>query len=263
MKIENWEDFEEKIKKIYSKVQRLKTKENASKVSTPLFRGQSDAAWELKTTLDRLESNFSVEKYYRIIRSIKSAVESYTSNRWQLPTIERDLTQLDKYDTISMPSYEFMTHLRHNCFPSPLLDWTRSPYIAAFFAFNEDKKTDPAIYVYIEFTGKGKTWRSDKAKICSLGPNVTTHKRHHLQQSEYTFCIKGMDKKYSYAPHEEVISRSSTDQDIIEKYSLPYSERAFFLNKLNQMNINAYSLFENEEGLMNKLANEELLIKNL
>jgi len=30
-----------------------------------------------------------------------------------------------------------MTRLRHHGFPSPLLDWPQSPYIAAFFAFNK------------------------------------------------------------------------------------------------------------------------------
>lgn len=114
-RIESWEDFEEKVKNFYSEVQKLKTKNGDKNVSTPLFRGQSDAKWELKSTLDRWKENFPVEKYHWIIQRIKPVI-------------------------------------------------------------------------------------------------------------------------------------------------LPYSERSNFLSKLNSMNINAYSLFETEEGLMNKLANEEFLV---
>src|SRR5579871_975887 len=35
------------------------------------------------------------------------------------------------------PGYDYMAYLRHHGFPSPLLDWTRSPYVAAFFAFRD------------------------------------------------------------------------------------------------------------------------------
>ena len=180
MKIHNWEHFEEIVKGFYSKAQKLRDKDTASYVSTPLFRGQSDAGWELETTLDRLQKDHSVEKYYRIIRRIKSTIESCTSERWKLSSIEQNMKEIDEFKKIPMPSYEFMSYLRHNGFPTPLLDWTRSPYIAAFFAFNEDKNTDPAIFMYIEYAGKGKTGNSKTAKICSMGKNVRTHKRHHL-----------------------------------------------------------------------------------
>ena len=160
-----------------------------------------------------------------------------------------------------MEDYQFMTYLRHNGFPSPLLDWTRSPYIAAFFAFNEAKEQDVAIFMYIEYAGQAKSWICGDARICSMGPNVTTHKRHHLQQCEYTFCVKEDDQSQKYyTNHEEAFAFEYEDQDLLEKYVIPVSQKSEFLYKLNQMNINAYSLFETEEGLMNKLSNEQFII---
>jgi hypothetical protein len=263
--INTWEEFEETIKTIDFSVQDLRNNEDNAYVSTPLFRGQSDGGWHLETTLDRLSKNVAVDKYFGIIRSIKAAVESCTSRRWELPEV-KTVVEKNRYCAILPLEYEFMAYLRHNGFPSPLLDWTRSPYIAAFFAFSEDRKTDPAIFVYTEDMGEGKVSDSINGRIVSMGPNVRTHKRHFLQQSEYTYCVKkGLGNNVCYTSHEDVFSKSIPDlgQDNLEKYILSYDQRANFLSKLNLMNINAYSLFETEEGLMNKLAIEELLIKNI
>lgn len=95
-----------------------------------------------------------------------------------------------------------------------------------------------------------------------MGPNITTHRRHHLQQCEYTFCIEGVSSGLYFASHEEAFKSAfpKQEQDLIEKYILPISKKSQFLAQLDLMNINAYSLFETEEGLMNKLANEKFLI---
>ncbi len=262
-KINNWEEFEKRIKDVYSDYQERKA-ETGLYVSTPLFRGQSNGEWDLETTLDRWRKDISVEEYFRIIIGIKSTIESCLLKRWELSysDIGKAIEELGRsLYRIPVPFCEYMAHLRHNGFPSPLLDWTRSPYIAAFFAFNEDKKTDPAIFIYTEFAGEGKAGNSRKAEIHSIGPNLTTHRRHHLQQCEYTYCVKRNNGKIYYTNHEDVFSQDrDNNQDLLEKYTLSYSERSNFIKNLNLMNINAYSLFETEEALMGKLANEEFLI---
>ena len=59
--------------------------------------------------------------------------------------------------------YRYMAYLRHFGFPSPLLDWSRSPFVAAFFAFRDDppgKKPDKrSVFAYCEnrATVKGGT----------------------------------------------------------------------------------------------------------
>lgn len=281
--IKDWDDFEEKIVKGTEKVfQKFKKDSSDDYVSSPLYRGQADANGKLETTLERfLGKNIFVELYYLLIQTIRPIIESYTSERWQLPKIKDALEKI-KDSTIPMALYEFMTYVRHNQFPSPLLDWTLSPYLAAFFAFSEDRKTNPAIYIYFSDVGYGKnSLFHDTPKICNMGQYIKTHKRHHLQQSKYTFCVSTLTSGYVYASHEEVfslqeegtgshlgdlvmgINEIKDKQDIRKKYILPYSQRNYFLNKLNQMNINSYSLFGNEEGLMHKLAIEKLLLKDI
>ena len=72
------------------------------------------------------------------------------------------------------------------------------------------------------------------------------------------FCKKCIDQNYVYCPHEEAFQRNTEGQDQLIKFVLPKSERAKVLEKLNIMNVNAYSLFGNEEGLMETLAYQEI-----
>lgn len=261
IKIANWEQFVEKIKEVYTDAKKLNEGE-VTYVSKPVFRGQSNASWPLVSTLDRIKQNVKVKEYLRMISSIQSSIESLTSSRWSFEDIESEMKEFSsKRYNFSMGWYQYMTHLRHHRFPSPLIDWTRSPYIAAFFAFNESKN-DVAIFMYMEYLGQGKASASHKPKICTMGPNVTTHRRHHLQQCEYTFCIEKANGELYFASHEEAFKSGfpNQEQDLLEKYILPASQKSHFLTQLNLMNINAYSLFETEEGLMNKLANSEFII---
>jgi FRG domain len=199
--------------------------------------------------------------YYKTILAVKPAVESLTGQTWSLPeTYDRD----DSRIRAPQPplGYEFMVYLRHHGFPSPLLDWTRSPYVAAFFAYrSKETKEEPdvAIYSYVEFYGHGKGGIDDKARIVSLGPYVVAPRRHYSQQSEYTICEKHDGRQYFYWSHEDSFDgNGQRDEDLVTKFIMPRSERTKVMRKLEVMNITSYALFGNEESLMETLAYQEI-----
>ena len=228
----------------------------AFRLSPLLFRGHAKASWRLETTLERYTRRvYSTRDYYRAMEGIRPAVESFTQRQWDLPheySIDESFPQAPQ-------GYEFMVYLRHHGFPSPLLDWTRSPYIAAFFAFNAACEGDQvAIYTFVEYSDLSKDGILNEATIVGCGPYVKMHPRHFHQQREYTYCKKQTKDKFIYCSHEEAFARNDEEQDILKKFILPASERRAVMERLHLMNVSAYSLFGSEESLLSTMAYHEI-----
>ncbi len=225
-----------------------------------LYRGLSRHEYELETSLERYgHSQCTVQKYAKYVSSCCAEYNSYMgtdylmvpdSEKWQnWVSLSQDQTFL-----------ELAVQLRHHGFPSPLLDWTASPYIAAYFAYaNADLDRDVAVYAYMEITGHGKSGVCGAPQIHSIGPHLNTHERHHIQQGQYTVCTQLKKDCEVFVPHEEFVSENNNEeQDILVKFVMPGEERDRVLNDLSRMNVNAYTLFRNEEGLCNFLAQKHL-----
>lgn len=91
-----------------------------------IYRGQSNSHWFLKTKIHRtglVQSPDDIELYFDQV--IPIAHESVAAWEGRI----RNLT--DPFELA-----QFLAYLQHNTFPTPLLDWTYSPYIAAYFAFD-------------------------------------------------------------------------------------------------------------------------------
>jgi hypothetical protein len=257
--LNTWEEYLSKINDFRKTNEECKKSERHA--SQYLFRGQPDAEFELLTTLDRMIStHFSLKRYYHIIDKIKGQIDSFIGNKLPFPEYKEMIENLKKMDVFlgyGFFGYEYMIYLRHHGFPSPLLDWTYSPYIAAFFAFKDKCMASKiAIYTYREYAGNGKAYSSDKPFVKALGPYVTSHKRHYLQQSNYTICVKVEKDNHFFEKHETAIESldwQGQRQDFLTKITLPISERKKALDHLNSMNINAFSLFGSEESLMHTL----------
>jgi hypothetical protein len=255
--IKDWTAYDAEVSRILDDFEAKRGVGNGH-VSHPLFRGHADHSWSLATTLERFSAKpWSVKSYHRILLAVAPAVASLATREWGL---DRD-AEVDEGRHGPPPGYEFMIYLRHHGFPSPLLDWSRSPYVAAFFAFGQRPRPEcdaVAIFAFREHVGYGKSWSGDGARIVGLGPYTVTHERHYSQQCEYTICKKRVEDSYLYCHHEEALRDRVVPQDVLTKYIVPVTERSHFLRKLESMNIHAYSLFRDESSLMQTLAYREI-----
>jgi hypothetical protein len=255
--LRHWNELEDEI-------DQLEAKYGADRL---LFRGVGDSSWTLATTLERAGcQNTPFSEYCRLIAfNIKPALETFTGHEWNVPEmstetlapgepffLDRELLSLHKFP--SQPLYSYLIYLRHHGFPSPLLDWSSSPFVAAFFAFrNRNTAARRSVYVYCELPKGFKGGAVGAPTIRRIGPYVRAHPRHFRQQSDYTIC-GAYDPNYGWRfhPHESVFGGRG-EQDLIWEYTLPSEERTKVLGVLNYHNLNAYSLFDSEESLLETL----------
>jgi FRG domain len=232
-------------------------------ISPILFRGQARASWRLETTLERYgRSSLEFDEYIRYLSKVKPAIESVLgrafSFNWNNPEEKSTKFVLSNLK-LREGQYEFMVYLRHHGFPTPLLDWSRSLYVALFFALS-DQPTDEncALYMYIEHLGNGKGGVVGSPEIATMGQYVAVHKRHWIQQSDYTACVAKTNDTWHFHPHEKAFDDSGDQSDRLVKVLIKPALRIQLLRQLDLMNVNAFSLFSTEEALMKTLAFREM-----
>src|SRR5579863_1327108 len=265
-----WEDFERELKKVQAEV--------GTPISPLLYRGQGSSEWKLETTLERNgEKRMLFRGYYELLCGIGPEIGTFAgvdgpeydqdvANSFAKPGLLWEFPRL--FPSVAL--YRYMAYLRHLDFPSPLLDWSRSPYVAAFFAFRGDpllKTEKRSIYVYCEKPKGSKGGAITEPTILPMWPYVQTHHRHFRQRSEYTICgaFDKSDQRWYFEPHQRVFENTQVSQinqqDSLWKFNLPSSLRETVLRTLNDYNLNAFSLLGSDESLLETLWFKEHVLR--
>lgn len=258
--LNTWEEFEKELRDIRAEYDGSVAKFSSS--SSLLFRGQEKSCWLLSTTLDRKREQMLFKDYYRVIGNIRPQIETLTDKEWSIPSYAEVEDAVKEYDKFSgdllfgrCPGYAYMAYLRHHGFPSPLLDWTRSPYVAAFFAFKKATDSSSRVSIYV-FGETSPVSGSDQPGLYPYGPYVRTHRRHVLQQSEYTLCVR-FSSEWFFEKYDTIFNPGRYQRGLCWKITLPTTERTRVLRLLDEYNLNAFSLFESEDSMMETLAVRE------
>ena len=251
----NWEALAAEVQKLRDQL----TQDASGKPPELLFRGQSESSYVLTTTLERADCGGMSFADRLTVHRVRPALEALTGATWDVPDYDlsmeqafrsdRELFALCRFPSLSF--YRYMTYLRHHGFPSPLLDWTSSIHVAAFFAFRATGKAARSIYVYCERPIGFKGGAVGEPAMRPIGKYVRTHARHFRQQSDYTICA-AFDEKgpgWRFHPHDKVFWNRGK-QDCVWKFDLPATQRVAILKSLDQYNLNAFSLFDSQEALL-------------
>ena len=218
------------------------------------FRGQADARWSLEPSLLRLldATRITHKKAHGIEfgvfrRFMRQANLHFPGN---LPSAELG------------PSPVWWMLMQHYHAPTRLLDWTESPYVAAYYAVERSSETDGAVWVMpasplqtqvdSEFGDMRSALAngafSDDAPPQAVYPicPVEHNARSVAQQGSYTVSVDILADHATLI--EAALARTRWSTQFV-KLVVPSTLKTEFLCRLHAMNIAASALFPGPDGV--------------
>ncbi|MFR9720131.1 FRG domain-containing protein [Aeromonas diversa] len=220
--IDNWDELS------------LRINEYFTHFNNYIFRGQSNKDWKLESTLSRA---LKLAGYM--------ASERHSVTRGHLYKFKENIRGRVNLDLGKASDDEVWALGQHFGLATPLLDWTRSPYVALFFALNGCSKDDEcALYAIFEMDVEriAKKKGASQRNVHIVSP--LTHFNDRLVNQRGLFM--------HIPPHIDLAGwiRSGEDLDWITMYKItfPGAIREQAMSALNNMNINSLSLFPDIHG---------------
>jgi hypothetical protein len=225
---------------------------------TYVYRGHRRDDWKLEPTLDRLlrEKGRLTDRRVRAhhLENFQFAVRGRRGPNPVPPTTENDWWALGQ----------------HNGLATPLLDWTTSPFVAAFFAYEKSKADDTSqrvVWAIAEasINAKAKELLREAASKKTARPQVTEFFKPLSDENPRLVSQGGLFSRSPDGIDLETWVRHSfkgeTNEFILMKIVIPKRDRLGALRSLNRMNINHLSLFPDLIGA-SQFCNTDLLIDN-
>ncbi|HEU5071099.1 MAG TPA: FRG domain-containing protein [Verrucomicrobiae bacterium] len=208
-----------------------------------IFRGQASSNHRLKTSFHR-ENRYDLLRY----------------NEEDCKRLEQHInaTSFRQYNRSNPADFGALLSLaQHHGFPTPLLDWSWSPYVAAYFALSSRLKTEPASDNHRIYVLDATAWKNDTAQALHFAdprPVITVEEfpahnnpRHLPQQSVHAFS--NVEDIEGWIRFRERINK----RQYLTIIDIPRLEREFAMRDLAYMGVTAASLFPGLDGVCRSL----------
>lgn len=222
--------------------------------ATYVFRGQPNADYSLAPSLQRHVAHLSRADAIQVEAILLADFQS------QAHLLLRSSLLPDYRDVVS-----WWTLMQHHGSPTRLLDWTKSPYVAAYFAVESQPDKDGAVWL---FHNNLLTVRMRELGAPSMEEVFKDLPRFFLAECELTSCYLFQRKQkidrmvtqqggFTIAPdvladHAELVERALSAFDKEEwfrKIVIPAELKPEFLLQLHRLNVNGIALFPGIDGL--------------
>lgn len=196
------------------------------------FRGQGSSSWPLMSAFDRWYRSSNTKNLGK-----KEATERFLS------LFRDEASRLTPDPGVSSNQEQLLALAQHYGVPTRLLDWTESPYVAAFFAFSGiaySPNNDHRIAIWCLDT-LSKIWGEDTGiKILSISSPYNERLKNQL--GKFTLLQSPFDSV------EDHIAQSDKTGTALRKITLPATEARTALSDLDFMGINYSTIYPGLDG---------------